>query len=278
MNYERIYDQLIENKKSIMRKKSKYEFFEKHHIIPKSMGGGEEKENLVLLTPREHFVAHMLIAKIYGGKMWAPVVRMRTKLDGTKMNSSMFEIAKNNASAYTSERNSGKRTIRNKTTGKSEQQLVSESIPEGYESTRVGMKHTQESIDKISKNRTGIIPILSEESFENKIKLISESHKNGRRSNAYSKISNSMKGKVNKQYFYILETPSKKIFLLMGLKEVKDFIKKNDLTKKLILDKFSNFLKFTEEMISNKPCQKWQKDLQYNTIGWSIQKCRRLKI
>lgn len=39
-----------------------------HHIIPKSLGGGEEPENKVYLTPREHFVCHHLLIKMLEGK------------------------------------------------------------------------------------------------------------------------------------------------------------------------------------------------------------------
>lgn len=41
------------------------EIKERHHIIPKCMGGGDSKDNLVELTPREHFIAHILLARIY---------------------------------------------------------------------------------------------------------------------------------------------------------------------------------------------------------------------
>lgn len=34
------------------------------------MNGGDEKENLIRLTPEDHFFAHLLLAKAYGGKNW----------------------------------------------------------------------------------------------------------------------------------------------------------------------------------------------------------------
>lgn len=39
------------------------EYYEKHHIIPKSMGGSDESENIVILTAREHFICHLLLTK-----------------------------------------------------------------------------------------------------------------------------------------------------------------------------------------------------------------------
>jgi hypothetical protein len=43
-------------------------YYENHHIIPKSLGGGNESDNLVNLTPREHFRAHQLLTEITTGK------------------------------------------------------------------------------------------------------------------------------------------------------------------------------------------------------------------
>lgn len=41
------------------------DYSEKHHIVPKSLGLGGEKDqsNLIRLTPREHYVAHMLLVR-----------------------------------------------------------------------------------------------------------------------------------------------------------------------------------------------------------------------
>jgi len=40
-------------------------FYEKHHIVPKCLGGDNSLENKVNLTPREHFIAHLLLHRIY---------------------------------------------------------------------------------------------------------------------------------------------------------------------------------------------------------------------
>lgn len=39
-------------------------YSEEHHIIPRSLGGTDEKENLIRLTAREHFIAHLLLTKM----------------------------------------------------------------------------------------------------------------------------------------------------------------------------------------------------------------------
>ena len=41
---------------------------EKHHILPRSLGGSNDKSNLVELTAREHFIVHMLLCKFTVGE------------------------------------------------------------------------------------------------------------------------------------------------------------------------------------------------------------------
>ena len=42
-------------------------YAEKHHIIPSALGGTNEKDNIVKLTPREHFICHLLLTKMTTG-------------------------------------------------------------------------------------------------------------------------------------------------------------------------------------------------------------------
>lgn len=63
-----IYNQLIYKRKVIQPlKKSKehYGEYENHHIIPRACGGLDNKENIVCLTIREHYIAHLLLSFIY---------------------------------------------------------------------------------------------------------------------------------------------------------------------------------------------------------------------
>lgn len=62
MNYNKIYKQLIDKRKANPVTNG---YKENHHILPKSLGGDNYKENLVLLTGREHWIAHLLLHKIY---------------------------------------------------------------------------------------------------------------------------------------------------------------------------------------------------------------------
>lgn len=61
MNYKRIYEQLV--LRAGGRELDAYT--ERHHIVPRCIGGADVAENLVNLTPEEHFIAHLLLVKIY---------------------------------------------------------------------------------------------------------------------------------------------------------------------------------------------------------------------
>lgn len=43
-------------------------YFEKHHIVPKALGGTDDESNMVNLTPKEHFICHRLLVKMTEGK------------------------------------------------------------------------------------------------------------------------------------------------------------------------------------------------------------------
>lgn len=60
MNYQKVYDQLVQKNHTF----SKGEYFETHHKVPVSLGGTDDKSNLVNLSAREHYIAHLLLVKI----------------------------------------------------------------------------------------------------------------------------------------------------------------------------------------------------------------------
>ena len=61
MNYQRIYNNIIQRGKT--RVLEGYQ--EVHHIVPRCLGGTNDKTNLVSLTPEEHYICHLLLIKIY---------------------------------------------------------------------------------------------------------------------------------------------------------------------------------------------------------------------
>lgn len=60
--YTNTYYNIINNAKS--RTLSCDVYTEKHHIIPNSLGGDNSKDNLIVLTAREHFICHWLLTKM----------------------------------------------------------------------------------------------------------------------------------------------------------------------------------------------------------------------
>lgn len=62
MNYNKIYQSLVERGKNRSLGEA---YKETHHIIPKCMNGSNDKDNLVDLTPEEHYLAHLLLVKIH---------------------------------------------------------------------------------------------------------------------------------------------------------------------------------------------------------------------
>jgi hypothetical protein len=61
MDYTKHYTLLVER----ARHRTLTGYMEKHHILPRCMGGTDDPENLVELTPEEHYVAHQLLMKMY---------------------------------------------------------------------------------------------------------------------------------------------------------------------------------------------------------------------
>ena len=86
--YTKTYKQIIENSKG----RISTEYFEKHHIIPKSMGGSDFADNIVKLTAREHFICHWLLTKMVDSEV------QKTKL--TYALNAMMNLENNNQTRY----------------------------------------------------------------------------------------------------------------------------------------------------------------------------------
>lgn len=87
MNYNLHYERLIERAKN--RPLIIAEYYERHHIVPKSMGGSNHKNNLVSLLPEEHIIAHLLLMRIhnYHPKLVQAVSCMTNGFNKSKNNS-----------------------------------------------------------------------------------------------------------------------------------------------------------------------------------------------
>jgi hypothetical protein len=90
MNYQKIYNNLINR----AARRISEGYVEKHHIVPRCLGGTDAKENIVSLYPEEHYLAHLLLCKVNKGN---------SKLLYAAMNmtsGSMINNGKRNNKAY----------------------------------------------------------------------------------------------------------------------------------------------------------------------------------
>jgi len=60
--YKDLYRKFISSRSS---NKTNFNYTERHHIKPKCLGGSNNKNNIIILTPREHYFAHLILCKAY---------------------------------------------------------------------------------------------------------------------------------------------------------------------------------------------------------------------
>lgn len=172
MDYFRIYNQLIargKERQSCLNRNSiinSIGIVEEHHIIPRSMGGTDDKSNLVFLTPEEHFVAHELLVKIYPSSIGPLRALMILSGRGNKYrNNKLFGWARKRYSEMRKGNipwNKGKpcaestkekiREARKKQVCSDEQRKRHSELMKGNGNNFYGKTHTDESKSKISAN------------------------------------------------------------------------------------------------------------------------------
>ena len=181
MNYLKVYNLLIANRQQNPINRNDC-YCERHHIIPKSEGGTNESSNLVYLTAREHYICHLLLAKIYNdGKMWAALVFMcgnTAKQNRTyKFNSRLYEAARHNlAQSYKgvplSKEHRMKLSIshKGKVLSKEQKRKISKSLF-GHRSWNKGSHLSEETKRKISLSEKGRKPWNTGKKLSNEHKL-----------------------------------------------------------------------------------------------------------
>lgn len=99
--YTRIYFALIESAKGKPRSRGDGVYYERHHVIPRSLGGRDDGTNFVLLTAREHFVCHLLLCHMVEGrdayKMASALMKMafcKTEHQQRRFTSAQYELAR----------------------------------------------------------------------------------------------------------------------------------------------------------------------------------------
>jgi hypothetical protein len=99
MNYTKIYTQIIDRAKI----RAIIGYSEKHHIIPKCMGGNNDNENLVKLTAKEHFICHKLLCKMYPDNsklkyaVWAMCRQRKTNTRSYNISSREYDFLRTEA-------------------------------------------------------------------------------------------------------------------------------------------------------------------------------------
>jgi hypothetical protein len=150
MNYQAIYNSLIQRGKN----RTLEGYSEKHHIIPRCMGGNDDSENLVKLTAREHFIAHRLLTKIYpdNHKLKSALFLMsRRKISKVyfKISSRTYEHLKKQFDLSKSSYQKGR-----KRPPEANEKAKQTKIKNGT----YGKKHSEETKAKIKANRTPSTP------------------------------------------------------------------------------------------------------------------------
>ena len=195
--YTKCYYNIIDRAKS--RDLSKETYTEKHHIIPKSLGGLNNKDNLVKLTAKEHRLAHILLPRmpidpLHTKSMWYALwMMLRTKNTNQQRKiskGSAFEVAKIKVAENSSQLHKGK-TVSKKTREKlskscqgrpspnkgramSENQkqklsiahkgkiIAPETVSKILDSRR-HYRHSEETKRKIGQSQIGKVVVVSEE-------------------------------------------------------------------------------------------------------------------
>jgi len=146
MNYQKVYEQLINR---AIDRKSLNGYFERHHIVPKSLGGSDESNNIVSLTAREHFIAHVLLAKVHGGTLWYAVIRMK----GSKnryVNSRLYDYARKVWASEMSGENNVNKT--NEARARVKKQMLGNQHGKGL----IGLKRSPEFGKAVSERMKGV--------------------------------------------------------------------------------------------------------------------------
>jgi hypothetical protein len=172
MNYARIYEAFIQDR--LTKQPEAPEYFERHHIKPRCLGGGDEPENIIRLTPEDHIFAHVLLAKWLDDRgSWAAVkfifgqacknLRAPTRREIRLAARARKEFAARNTGANNPNYGKAmpewhKERLRQINTGKKHSQESVERRRQqaiGRPSPRKGCKLKPEQIDAIRKANTG---------------------------------------------------------------------------------------------------------------------------
>ena len=190
MNYRHIYCKIISYAKSQeklgLRKRGNGEYYERHHILPKSLFPlwGKDERNLVLLTAREHFFCHQLLYKIYPCKEmnYALFYMANCKKEGMKLSSKQYERVRLEYSNYKSNDMKGENnSFYGKRHSEETRKLLSENRKGkfcGKDNSMFGKTHSDEAKQKLREANLGPNnPMFGKHLSEESKRKIGEKHK-----------------------------------------------------------------------------------------------------
>ena len=171
--YQTWYQQIIDRARS----RTLTGYVERHHVVPRSLGGSDHADNLVRLTAREHFVCHWLLTKMYTGearyKMINAMYIMRAdgpyqKRYQSKITSRVYNTLKEEYSKYISNLNKGRvqpleenikqraaQTGRKRAPFSDEWRANMSASKQGKNNNRYGVKLEESTLEKMRKKATG---------------------------------------------------------------------------------------------------------------------------
>lgn len=91
MNYKKVYDNLI--RRARVRRPLSRECYERHHVLPRCIGGRDTQVNLVYLMPEEHYVAHQLLVRMHPGNsklLWAALAMTGTGRGNGRVHNKLY--------------------------------------------------------------------------------------------------------------------------------------------------------------------------------------------
>jgi len=158
MNYLGVYIDIIERANSENRKKNQGIYYERHHILPRCMDGDNSKENLVLLTAREHFLCHRILVLEFPEErgLFYALRRMLSSgnLDKSKLSSREYERLSLEYSEFLKVDMLGKRSgNKHPMWGKKHKEISKSRISDSLKGAKnhfFGKKHSVETIEKLS--------------------------------------------------------------------------------------------------------------------------------
>ena len=138
-------------------------YYELHHIVPRSLGGSDDKSNLVALTARQHYVAHWMLARAVGGSASRAFFMMSNFGKYGTVNSTTYEKARKEYSKQVSRQMQEKPNVPEFTDEHREKlrqaklgTKLSEDTKRKVGNAQIGRKLSEETRRKISATKKGI--------------------------------------------------------------------------------------------------------------------------